>query len=83
MPGVASSVEAAPSVSNFNRNLFEVIPDQILDFMAYTRGADDEYNRWAKLTGDPGWAWKNMEQFYLKVSARQLRIVAAELTLSW
>ena len=35
--------------------------------MVYTRGANDEYDRWANLTGDDGWKWENVEQFYLKV----------------
>ncbi|CDO78115.1 Aryl-alcohol oxidase [Trametes cinnabarina] len=34
--------------------------------MTYTRGSDDEYNRWAELTGDDSWAWRNLEPFYLK-----------------
>lgn len=35
--------------------------------MYYTRGSMDDYNRWAKITGDPGWAWKNIFPYFLKV----------------
>lgn len=35
--------------------------------MEYTRSSNTEYDRWANLTGDAGWSWKNMEQYYLKV----------------
>ena len=49
------------------------------DFMVYTRGSDDEYNRWANLTGDEGWAWKNVKPFYFKVSSR-FEHTNAELT---
>lgn len=38
------------------------------DYMTYTRGSDEEYNRWAALTGDASWEWKNVERYYLKVS---------------
>lgn len=39
----------------------------VADFFTYTRGADEEYDRWANITGDEGWAWKNVAPFYLKV----------------
>ncbi|EKM52280.1 uncharacterized protein PHACADRAFT_260543 [Phanerochaete carnosa HHB-10118-sp] len=39
-----------------------------INFLTYTRGSDDEYNRWAALTGDQSWAWNNVEQYYLKSS---------------
>ncbi|OSD00960.1 GMC oxidoreductase [Trametes coccinea BRFM310] len=39
-----------------------------INLMTYTRGSDDEYDRWAELTGDDSWAWKNLEPFYLKSS---------------
>ena len=42
--------------------------DIYLDFLAYTRGADEEYDKWAEVTGDPGWAWENVSQYYYKVS---------------
>ena len=38
------------------------------DFMVFTRGSDDEYDRLANLTEDESWSWANIEQFYLKVS---------------
>ena len=34
--------------------------------MVYTRGSNEEYDRWAELSGDKGWAWENLEQFYFK-----------------
>ncbi|KLO19189.1 aryl-alcohol oxidase-like protein [Schizopora paradoxa] len=39
-----------------------------INFLVYTRGSNEEYDRWAELTGDPGWQWSNVEQFYLKSS---------------
>lgn len=35
--------------------------------MVYTRGSNDEYDRWAEITQDQSWAWKNLEKYYLKV----------------
>ncbi|KAH6904191.1 aryl-alcohol oxidase [Coprinopsis sp. MPI-PUGE-AT-0042] len=34
--------------------------------MVYTRGSADDYNRWANLTGDAGWAWDNLLPYFLK-----------------
>ncbi|KAH6912219.1 pyranose dehydrogenase [Coprinopsis sp. MPI-PUGE-AT-0042] len=31
-----------------------------INAMVYTRGAADDYDRWAKVTGDDGWSWKRM-----------------------
>ncbi|KAF6744686.1 aryl-alcohol oxidase [Ephemerocybe angulata] len=28
--------------------------------MVYTRGSADDYDQWAKLTGDSGWSWKSI-----------------------
>ena len=35
--------------------------------MVYTRGSNEEYDRWAKLTEDPGWEWENVAKYYFKV----------------
>ncbi|PPQ82598.1 hypothetical protein CVT25_007112 [Psilocybe cyanescens] len=34
--------------------------------MFYTRGSMDDYNRWADVTGDPGWSWKNLLPYFFK-----------------
>ena len=36
--------------------------------MTWSRGSNDEYNRWAHVTGDPSWSWDNLEKYYLKAS---------------
>ncbi|KAJ6477553.1 aryl-alcohol oxidase [Mycena sanguinolenta] len=33
--------------------------------MAYTRASNEEWDRYAKLTGDDGWSWKNMQKYML------------------
>ena len=40
--------------------------------MIYTRGARDDYDRWASVTGDSGWSWDSMFQ-YFKTSANSLQ----------
>ncbi|KAJ6527887.1 hypothetical protein DFH09DRAFT_935536, partial [Mycena vulgaris] len=35
----------------------------------HTRGAADEFNRYAKLTGDEGWSWDQMLPYFLKQEA--------------
>lgn len=37
-----------------------------INFLAYTRGSDAEFDRWANLTGDEGWSWANLLPYYLK-----------------
>ncbi|KAG5638849.1 hypothetical protein H0H81_009400 [Sphagnurus paluster] len=34
--------------------------------LAYTRGSSDDYDRYAKLTGDAGWSWKNIQTYLRK-----------------
>ncbi|KAF9460387.1 pyranose dehydrogenase [Collybia nuda] len=34
-----------------------------VNLLAYTRGSSDDYDRYAKVTGDPGWSWKNVMQY--------------------
>ncbi|KAF5351054.1 hypothetical protein D9756_008218 [Leucocoprinus leucothites] len=31
--------------------------------MVYTRGAASDYDRWAKVTGDPGWSWHKLQPY--------------------
>ena len=37
------------------------------DFLVYTRGANEEYDRWAEMTGDSGWSWAELAPYYFKV----------------
>jgi choline dehydrogenase-like flavoprotein len=41
--------------------------DDILDFMAFTRGSSDEYDRMAKVTGESNWSWRQMVPYLMKV----------------
>ncbi|KAJ7640147.1 aryl-alcohol oxidase-like protein [Mycena rosella] len=34
--------------------------------MVYTRGAQDDFDRYAKLTGDEGWSWNQIFPYFLK-----------------
>lgn len=42
--------------------------DYLLDAMIYTRGSPDDWNRYAALTGDPGWAWNAIQSYIAKVA---------------
>lgn len=35
--------------------------------MVWTRGSRDDYDRWAKVTGDDGWGWDKLEPYMRKV----------------
>ncbi|KAF8580298.1 GMC oxidoreductase [Ramaria rubella] len=34
--------------------------------MFYTRGSSNDYDRFARVTGDPGWSWNNLQQYIRK-----------------
>ena len=35
--------------------------------MFYTRGSADDYDRFARVTGDEGWSWKNVQKYIVMV----------------
>ncbi|KAG6870379.1 hypothetical protein C0995_013397, partial [Termitomyces sp. Mi166 len=37
-----------------------------VNYMIYTRGSRDDFNRYAHYTGDKGWSWNNMQQYFRK-----------------
>ncbi|KAG6904816.1 hypothetical protein DXG01_006977 [Tephrocybe rancida] len=39
------------------------------DGMYYTRGSSSDFDRYARETGDPGWSWKNLQQYIRKVGS--------------
>lgn len=70
MSEVGYWVEVVPSVST--KSSFYVICNlkSPLDGMYYTRGASDDYDGYAKLTGDPGWSWDNLITYIPRVRSR-------------
>lgn len=38
------------------------------DFLIWTRGSEDDYDRWANITGDNGWAFSNMMNYFKQAS---------------
>lgn len=34
--------------------------------MIYTRGSPDDFDRYARVTGDQGWSWENMVPYFQK-----------------
>ncbi|KAJ7685951.1 hypothetical protein B0H17DRAFT_1204633 [Mycena rosella] len=37
-----------------------------VNYMAYTRGSSEEWDRYATLSGDLGWSWNNIQQYLRK-----------------
>ncbi|KDR80983.1 hypothetical protein GALMADRAFT_1117948 [Galerina marginata CBS 339.88] len=37
-----------------------------VNFMAYTRGSSEDYDRYARLSGDPGWSWNALQPYFRK-----------------
>lgn len=40
-----------------------------VNFLAYTRGSSEDYDRYAKVTGDSGWSWQNIQK-YIRMQER-------------
>ena len=60
-------VAAAPSVSVVPPLVPWVFDEQHLqDFLMYTRGSSEDFDRYARITGDPGWSWDNMLSYFKK-----------------
>lgn len=48
----------------------------LLDYCVWTRGPADDYNRLAKLSGDPGWSWDKLLPYFKKVRCpNSLRLI--------
>ncbi|KAJ7149908.1 aryl-alcohol oxidase precursor [Mycena filopes] len=37
-----------------------------VNYMAYTRGSSEEWDRYAKLSGDAGWSWASIQKYIFK-----------------
>ncbi|KAK0495556.1 aryl-alcohol oxidase precursor [Armillaria luteobubalina] len=37
-----------------------------VNYMAYTRGSSQDYDRYAKISGDPGWGWEALQPYFRK-----------------
>ncbi|KAG5719382.1 hypothetical protein E4T56_gene13518 [Termitomyces sp. T112] len=37
-----------------------------VNYLIYTRGTKDDFDRYAHVTGDQGWSWNNMQQYFRK-----------------
>ncbi|KAF8888872.1 pyranose dehydrogenase [Infundibulicybe gibba] len=37
-----------------------------INYLIYTRGSTEDYDRYANVTGDQGWSWNNMQQYFKK-----------------
>ncbi|KAL5524154.1 hypothetical protein ACEPAG_8327 [Sanghuangporus baumii] len=38
-----------------------------INFMTYTRGSSDDYDRWANVTDDEGWSWNSLQPYIRKL----------------
>jgi choline dehydrogenase-like flavoprotein len=71
------SVARLASVRGLKRNsLSRALPHAkrslLTDFMAFTRGSQDDWNRFAKVTGDQGWSWNSILPYAKKVTFHNL-----------
>lgn len=45
----------------------DVHPDAPTDGMGYLRGSADDWDRYARFSGDPGWSWEGIQPYLRKV----------------
>ncbi|KAG6871962.1 hypothetical protein C0995_014473 [Termitomyces sp. Mi166 len=53
-----SEIQDCHAVSNFDHNAS--------DWLVYTRGSSDDFDRYATVTGDQGWSWNNILPYFKK-----------------
>ncbi|KAK0226678.1 alcohol oxidase [Armillaria fumosa] len=41
-----------------------------INVMTYTRGSSEDYDRYARVTGDDGWGWDKMQPYFRKANER-------------
>ncbi|KAK0499146.1 aryl-alcohol oxidase precursor [Armillaria luteobubalina] len=37
-----------------------------INYLLYTRGSSQDYDRYAQISGDPGWGWDTLQPYFLK-----------------
>ncbi|KAG6888800.1 hypothetical protein C0995_005820 [Termitomyces sp. Mi166 len=47
-------------------SLFKLTNIAAKDYLMYTRGSSEDYDQFAKMTGDNGWSWKNLQSYFKK-----------------
>jgi len=57
----------APLVSTVEYNACVHLLSISADYLIHQYGPDEDWDRYAKLTGDPGWAWNNVKNYVKKV----------------
>ncbi|KIJ56322.1 GMC oxidoreductase [Sphaerobolus stellatus SS14] len=60
-----------PQIGMDNRTLpvqrgFTLGGTSSINGMIYLRGSQDDYNRYARVTGDPGWSWNKILPYFIK-----------------
>ncbi|KAF9484384.1 pyranose dehydrogenase [Pholiota conissans] len=80
IPGLAFGLGNSPFDWNFTTTPQKGLNGRVIAFerghilggsssvngMFYTRGSSSDFNRFAKVTGDPSWSWANLQPYILK-----------------
>jgi hypothetical protein len=75
-------VEAVPSVSLKVVMTTRICSEYVRtsDMMVYTRGSSDDWDRYARVTGDDKWSWKALQPYIMKVRVTVLLVYFVMLT---
>ena len=46
------------------------------DYVVYNKGSSDDFDRWANVTGDPGWSWNALQPYMKKVWSNLIPFIA-------
>ena len=63
--GGSSSISECTCSGNAEGGKLRVM--NVLDYMIHHYGSSEDYDRLARITGDSGWAWKNMKRYIDRV----------------
>ncbi|KAI0672565.1 aryl-alcohol-oxidase from pleurotus Eryingii [Trametes maxima] len=51
-----------------------------INFMVYSRGSKDDFNKYAELSGDPGWSWAALDPYFRKLERLVLPVDGHDTT---
>ncbi len=54
-----------------------------IDYMTYTRGSSEDYDRYASVSGDSGWGWNEIQPYFRKVNMTSVERGERQLSLSY
>ncbi len=73
---------SAVSTCNVQESFYGLYQN-LSDFLFWTRGSQDDFDRYARVTGDSGWSWNSILPYYKKVRDLPNLVTIIFNSISW